>query len=156
MLINTPASTTLQANYPQNSTWISQPGWNGYQSKYQWYLFDLCGNGLEGLDINETFGNWTIDYTYPQQTNWPFPKAGSAYFAGYDFDDFLAASGPSNAVPPPQNPPQPPQPLGDTTVYHDTPWYYFAGSQSFGSGVPIRVDTQQYYQDHGTHSLANW
>ena len=153
VLINTPESTTLQPTYPQNSTWISQPGYNGYQSLYSWSLFDLCSNALQGLDVNETFGNWSIDYTYPQRTNWPFPRAGSYYFPSYSFNDVLGASGPSNAVPPPQNPQQP---LGTIAVYHDTPWYYFAGSQSFGSGVPIHVDTQQYYQDHGTHSLANW
>jgi hypothetical protein len=152
VLINTPASTTLQANYPQNSTWIKQPGFNGYASTYQWSLFDLCGNGLQGLDVNETFGSWTVDY--PGGTDWPYPPtADSGYQPSFNFPDTIGASTPPSSNPPAENPQSP---LGTTAVIHDYPWNYFVGSTTFGVGVVIHSDTQQWYQDHGTHSAANW
>lgn len=151
VLLNTPASTTLQPGYPQNSQWIFLPGYDGWQSVYSWDLRDLCGNGLQGLDVNETFGSWTVDY--PVGTSWPFPEKKHGYQPSFNFADTLAASTSSTAAPPASSPESP---LGHTPVFHDYPWDYFVGSTTFGAGVVIHADTQQWYQDHGTHSVANW
>ncbi len=153
VLTNTPASTRLQPNFPKYSQWIYPPGSgnNGWQSLYSWTLKDLCSNPLRGLDVNETFGYWTIDY--PFGTNWPFPPATSGYQPSYNFTDTLGESTSSNATPPAE---YSPGGFGSTAVYHNYPWDYFVGSTTFGDGVVVHSDTQQWYQDHATHSVANW
>jgi len=41
--------------------------------------------------------------------------------------------------------------MGTTKVRHNYPWALRIGSQSSGSGTPVRADTQQEWLDHGSH-----
>jgi hypothetical protein len=138
--IVTPSALTIQSGYPMDGKLGS-----GYQSTYMWNLTDTCNQSDSGLDGNETFGTFTPDYTDPKE-NWGTPAAAHTYESGSIWPDYLSAYG--FTVPPPENPQSP---LTGTKVLHDYPWTLFVGSQTFGSGVPVDVDTQQYYQDHGRH-----
>lgn len=146
VLINTAHKTTLQAGYPTNTPWSSQPGYVGFQSFYQWTLTDLCSDRMSGTDENELFGTWTPDYT---DENWGIPMPGHGYNSSANYTDLLGASGTGAWVPLMQ---VPQTPLGSTKVYHDTPWNFYVFSTNFGSGVVIHTDTQQFFQDHGTHT----
>jgi hypothetical protein len=145
VLLNTPSGTTLQSGYPQNLVNDPQPGWVGWQSFYQWTLTDLCGNVMSGTDVNETFGTFSSDYV---GENWGLPTATRGYNASANYTDSLGATGTgyTPTIQSPQNP------LGTTRVYHDMPWHDYVFSLTFGSGVSIHTDTQQWWQDHGTHS----
>jgi hypothetical protein len=148
VLINTASTTTLQSGFPTNAAYSGnppQPGWIGWKSVYQWTLKDLYGNVLSGTDVNETFGTWTYDYA---GTNWPLPTPTAGYNPTSNCTDTLSATG-TGYTPPMQNPQTP---LGTTAVYHDTPWHFYVFSTTSGSGVSIHSDTQQFWQDHGTHS----
>ncbi len=135
----------MQQGYPQSGAWYPF-GLVGWQSVYSWTLRDSCGNGLQGLDVNETFGTFATDYA---GSNWGRPSQMATYIAGFNFGDLLAHAGDSSNIPVPQIPQSP---LGNTPVYHDTPWKFYAGTLTFGSGVVVHTDTQQWWQDHGAHS----
>ena len=150
VLINTAAGSTLQSGYPMNSDWIFSAGDTGYQSVYQWTVNDLCGNVLSGTDANETFGS--VTYPYPG-ADWPLPQANPIYVPqGYSYDDVLGASGSAAGgwIPVPQFVGN-----GSTLVETDSPWNYYLWSQRSGVGVSMHRDTQQWWQDHGTHSVPS-
>jgi hypothetical protein len=106
---------------------------------------------MMGTDANETFGTFYTDYTGNPGTTWGYvSRTGpgtQAYNATANYVDTLGVSGPANAIPVPQC-----CGGGNTLVWHDLPWNYWVFSQAYGSGVSIHSDSQQYYQDHGTHS----
>jgi hypothetical protein len=132
-----PQQFTLNANYPQNFIYF-----NGYESDYKWTLTDSCGNQDAGLDGNEQFGTWTDDWT---GNDWGYPTATSTYRSDAVWPDELTASG--NLMNPTVQNPQ----GGSTKIKHDYPFTVYIGSQSFGHGVVVHRDTQQYWRDHGTH-----
>jgi hypothetical protein len=139
VVIATPTTTTLVAGYPTDSAL----GFSGYVSRTAWNLTDSCGSSDAGLDGNEVFGTFVSDYA---GNNWGHPTATSEYWSTSLWYDDIGASGWTTPL---AEPPQ--MPLTNVKVFHDTPWRLFAGSQSFGTGVVIRSDTQQFYQDHGRH-----
>jgi hypothetical protein len=135
--IVTPKNTTLLSGYPTDAAWNT-----GFVSTTGWNLTDTCGYSDAGLDGNETFGTWTNDTA----NNWSLPTATATYNASSNWYDQLGAYG--FTTPPPENPQSP---LTNVKVMHDYPWNLWVGSQTFGSGVSVRADTQQFYQDHGRH-----
>lgn len=133
--IVTPKNTTFQS--------VTDSPWNsGYKSITTWALTDTCGNPNSGLDVNEQFGFWTNDVG----NNWPLPSATSEYYSNNMLQDTLGAWG---TFSPPTSNPQ--NPLSAAKVMHDYPWNYFVGTQTFGKGVVVHSDTQQFYIDHGRH-----
>ena len=147
VLINQPDTTSPQGGYPKHEAWYPVPGASGYLSSYSWYVKDLCGNGLQGFDVNETFGTWTNDYA---NQNWVLPTANGTYISGFLVGDTVGHAGDQTNVPVTQ---VPQTPLGTTKVRHDAPWNLWVGSQTFGWGVAVHTDTQQWWRDHGTHSV---
>jgi hypothetical protein len=141
--IVSPSITTLEAGYPQDTK--DGPG---YKTYYQWALTDACHNEDPGLDANETFGDWTDDYlaAHSIANNWPAPPAIARNILDATCYDTIGAYG--SLVPTPEIPQNP---LSNQAVKHDFPWHYFVGSLSFGSGLSIISDTQQWYLDHGRH-----
>lgn len=138
--IVTPTTTTLQAGYPSDGSWY---GSYGYISTYDWQITDSCGYPDSGLDANEVFGGWYVTYS---GTNWTYPTAGAAHLdTSYIYDEIGATY---QSVPPSMDPQSP---LSGEEVYYDYPWKLFVGTQTFGSGVVIRADTQAFYVDHGRH-----
>jgi hypothetical protein len=146
IFINKPSHLTLQAGYPQDINW-SQGGQPGYKSNYAWSLTDTCGSLIGGLDANEVFGTWTDDYynSTGQHNNWGVPTAVPSYSPDSTYTDTIGASYPATAPPPEY------AGNGDVAVMHDYPWTFMFGSQSYGAGVAVLSDTQQWYQDHGRH-----
>lgn len=136
--IITPKNTTLLSGYPTDASC----GLQCYLSTTAWNLTDTCGSSDAGLDLNETFGTWTNDYV---GNTWGLPTAGSTYRPNSTLYDYMS---PGCCTPVPQ-PPQ--SPLGSTKVFHDYPYTLWVGTQTFGHGVSVLVDTQQFYQDHGRH-----
>ena len=140
-----PSTLALQSQYPKDAA--NGPG---YATYYQWTLTDTCGNQDPGLDQNETFGSWTDDYFASTQihNNWPWPPSPVARNEpDATCYDTLSAYG--YTTPAPENPQSP---LSSVAVEHDYPWTYFVGSLSFGAGIAVHADTQQWYQDHGRHN----
>ncbi len=138
VMINTPENTTLQSGYPTD---VSVG--NGYLSTTAWNVTDLCGYSTAGFDVNEAFGTFYDDY---YGHNWGYPSLGSTYETTSVVSDYIGNRG---WTVPMAEPPQ--SPLTSTKVFHDTPWMLYVFSQTSGSGVSVRSDTQQIYQDHGRH-----
>ncbi len=134
-----PTTTTLLSGYPTDAA----QGSNGWLTTTAWNLTDSCSYSDPGLDGNETFGTWTYDYA---GSNWGLPTRGSTYRPDSTWYDYLGATGWTIPL---AEPPQ--SPLTSTKVFHDYPWTLWIATQAFGSGVSVRVDTQQFYQDHGRH-----
>lgn len=114
----------------------------GWMSFWTWRIVDSCGALNGGLDANETFGAFVHD----TPNNWIYSSEVAAYLTSYLVIDFMAHIGGTPAT---QNPGSPT--LGTVKVRHNYPYAIRGGSQSFGSGTPVRVDTQQQYTDHGAH-----
>lgn len=129
-----PSYTNLQSGYPQTNPWYS-----GYLTQYVWSVVDSCGNLDGGIDANEKFGTFVNDIS----NNWTYPTAGPVYMTSYLIGDEIGHSGGSPAAQPPGN--------GTTLVRHNYPWALRIGSQTSGSGTPVRADTQAEYLDHGAH-----
>ena len=138
-----PSTFTLQSGYP-----VDAAASGGFLTTYAWALTDTCGSPDAGLDGNEQFGTWTDDYFNSTGTHndWPTPSATNGYSPTNIWRDQIGLSYGST---PPSLAPQ--SPLTTVTVMHDTPWTAFIGSQTFGSGLAVYADTQQFYQDHGRH-----
>jgi hypothetical protein len=141
-----PSTLTLDAGYPQDSN-----DQDGYLSLYQWSLTDSCGYQDAGLDGNEVFGAWTDDYFNSTGThnNWGLPTAAQAYSPTNLWTDKIWVEPCANGKPKCTNPQKPT--LSTVAVRHNTPWTFYIGTQTFGSGVPVESDTQQNYLDHGRH-----
>ncbi len=131
-----PSSTNLLSGYPQHGDLST-----GFSSVYFWNVVDSCGNSDSGIDANEQFGTFVNDTA----NNWSLPTQYSVYMTGSIVGDQIAHVG---GTPPAQNHQTP---LGTTKIRHNYPWALRVGTQTFGSGTPVRVDTQQQWQDHGTH-----
>jgi hypothetical protein len=138
-----PNSTILQSGYPQHSGWFPA-GTVGYQSVYTWAIVDSCNNLDGGIDANESLGTLTKDQI---NTDWLRGSPNGAYLSSYLVGDIVAMAG-SGLTPSPQIPQSP---LGTHKVMNDYPWTIRVGSQSIGSGTLVRLDRQQWWQDHGTH-----
>jgi hypothetical protein len=132
-----PTTTTLLSGYPTDD-----PRTAGYLSTTKWNLTDSCGYSDPGLDGNETFGTWTDDYV---GNNWGHPTPQQTYIADstwYDLQGNTGWTDPLCEIPQ--------SPLTTVKVYHSS-WTLWVGTQTFGSGVSVRADTSQFYQDHGRH-----
>lgn len=139
-----PSHLALLGGYPINSVWGSQ----GYNSSYEWQLQDTCNNPSAGLDANEVFGTDVDDYFQSTGIHSTWLNQAIAT-ATYNSDATVYDTiGASNQTTPPARTPQ--RPLTSVKVFHH-PWTLFVGTQTFGSGVAVRSDTQQWYQDHGVH-----
>jgi hypothetical protein len=132
-----PQTFTLASGYP-----MDYPYYTGWLTYTAWNLTDSCGYLDPGLDGNETFGTWTND----DLNNWTLPTATNGYNASYQWLDTQYEYG--FTLPAPENPQVP---LTNDKVYHDFPWQVWIGSLTFGSGVSVEKDQQQYYVDHGRH-----
>jgi len=140
VLINTPTTTTLQSGTPSDAVWNT----TGFISTTSWNVTDSCGYSDGGLDVNESFGTFYDDYF---GNNWGHPSVGNSYYPGSVISDYIGAVGWTNpSVQTPQSP------LSGTTIFHDVPWVLRVFSQTSGSGVSVRSDTQQFYRDHGRHN----
>jgi hypothetical protein len=142
-----PEKLTLSTDVSPNPADVADGA--GYKSTYQWVLTDTCGAQDAGLDGNETFGVWTDGYftsTGGTHNRWPLPPLTATYRSNAIWYDTIGATGTST---PSSKTPQ--SPLTSVKVMHDTPWTLFVGTQTFGSGVVVHIDTQQWYQDHGRH-----
>lgn len=139
-----PNIVTLDVGYPVNQG----DGLAGYLTTYNWTLSDACGYLDTNLDANEQFGAWTDDYfnTFGIHNNWGAPTPKSAQNVGATLVDVIGAR---NMTTPPSVPPG--QLLSTVAVTHDSPWNLFVGSLSFGSGLAVITDTQQWYLDHGVN-----
>jgi hypothetical protein len=139
--IVTPQTTTLLANYPADADYTG----SGYISTTKWNLTDSCGSSDAGLDANEVFGMFTDDYA---GNNWQHgsQSAGNQSTSTITDQQSVFQNG-NNTTPPAENPQSP---LTTTRVFHN-PWTLYVGSLTFGSGVAVRADTQQNYQDHARH-----
>lgn len=131
-----PSYTNLLSGYPQHGNLGT-----GYSSVYYWNLVDSCGYSDSGIDANEKFGAFSPD----TGNDWTYPTQYSVYMTGSIVGDQIAHIG---GTPSAQNPQTP---LSTTKIRHDYPWALRVGSQTFGSGTPVRADTQQWWLDHGTH-----
>jgi hypothetical protein len=78
-----------------------------------------------------------------------YPDGVKPYVPGYVWEDQEGSTPLFNKYP---EPTPPGNPLSTQKVTHDSPWRLFVGSVTFGSGVQVRSDTQQYYLDHGRHN----
>ncbi|HEX5431005.1 MAG TPA: hypothetical protein VFW83_03500 [Bryobacteraceae bacterium] len=136
MTIVAPEITYLQSGYPVNGPWYA-----GYESTYEWEIADSCGYPDGGIDVNEAFGSFTPDST----NNWTTSMPNGLYIPSYLVDDSIGHTGGTPAAEPPQTP------LTTLKIRHDYPWALRVGSKTSGSGTPVRVDTQQWWLDHGTH-----
>jgi hypothetical protein len=127
-----PNTTTQQS--------ITQTALNpGYISTYSWSLTDSCGYSDAGLDGNEVFGSFVNDTS----NDWSIGGANAIYNPTNIWQDQIGHQG---GTPSAQNPGS-----GTTKIRHDYPWTLYVGSQTHGSGTPIRADTQQWWRDHGSH-----
>lgn len=140
VFINEPYETVLQSGYPSDGSWPGSA--NGFITTYQWTMGDSCGYGVSNVDANEVFGTFTNDTT----TNWSYPTADALYWSTTTAYDYLGED--DGTIPMSTNPQVP---LSSQKVRHDYPWNLYLGSQTFGSGVSVRADTQQWYVDHGRH-----
>jgi hypothetical protein len=139
--INAPTITYLQSGYPTNAAYY-YAGYPGFDSTYQWSVVDACGNDVSGIDANEVLGTNYNDIS----NNWGLGPANGVYMSSYLINDDIITAG---NVTPASEVPQ--TPLTTTAVHHDYPWALRVGSQTLGSGTPVRVDSQQWWLDHGTH-----
>jgi hypothetical protein len=103
---------------------------------------DACGNDVSGIDANEVLGTNYNDIS----NNWGLGPANGVYMSSYLINDDIITAG---NVTPASEVPQ--TPLTTTAVHHDYPRALRVGSQTLGSGTPVRVDSQQWWLDHGTH-----
>jgi hypothetical protein len=150
IIVNTPKNTVLQAGYPFSNAWYPPPGLVGYYTEYPWDIYDLCSEVLSGLEVNETFGTWSL--TYPGST-WSSAlyHATAGYNANSTFMDTLGTAATNGALNP--NPQIPQMTPGSVSVIYDYPWQLYVGSQTFGQGTAVHADTQEFWRDHGTHSV---
>jgi hypothetical protein len=75
----------------------------------------------------------------------------AGYNANSTFMDTLGTAATNGTLNP--NPQIPAMPLGSVSVIYDYPWHFYVGSQTFGTGTVIHSDTEEFWQDHGTHSV---
>lgn len=135
-----PSYTNLSQNYPQDYAWYPE-GIAGFQSYWAWDIVDSCGFLDGGIDANEAFGTFVDDIA----NDWISSAPNGIYLTGHSVGDMIAHAGGTPAAEAPQSP------LATTAIRHDSPWAVRVGSQSIGSGTPVRVDTQQWWIDHGSH-----
>jgi hypothetical protein len=142
VFIDSPTITYIQSGYPMNAN-LYYMGYPGYSSTYVWAVADACNYTVGGIDANEVLGT---DYPVYTNENWTFGPTPPVYMSTYLIGDEVASAG--NQYPPPMIPQMP---LTTTVVHYDYPWALRVGSQTSGSGSPVRVDHQQWWLDHGTH-----
>ncbi|MGH9558400.1 MAG: hypothetical protein ACRD30_04105, partial [Bryobacteraceae bacterium] len=136
-----PETTYLQSGYPQNNALYVSGLPPGFQSAYAWTVVDSCGYLVSGIDANESFGTFHNDTS----NNWITTPPNGVYLTSYLVGDLIFHAGGSPTPEPPQTP------LTSSAIRHDYPWAIRVGSQTSGSGTPVRADTQQWWLDHGSH-----
>src|ERR1700732_554214 len=95
------------------------------------------------LDLGPT----TIFLATGHHNAWSLPVATGTYRADAFWYDTIGATGqttPLSAVPG--------DPLSTVKVMHNYPWILYVGTQTFGAGLNVHSDTQQFYVDHGRHN----
>jgi hypothetical protein len=140
-----PSYAVHMLEYPIHSALLS----TGYSTVDEWTVYDTCDNPDSGLDGNEAFGSYTDDYYLSTTTynNWGYPPtAGHGLNPSATWTDTIFAYG--YTVPTTQNPQSP---LGGQEVLDDSGWSLLVGSQSYGVGIVVHQDDQQWFRDHGVH-----
>jgi hypothetical protein len=134
-------------------------------STYTYEIYDLWGNVLAPITVNEQNDVFTDDFPTaitgwhydsdhftvndkwppgaPPQGAWNLPQNGINTFT-----DFIGAI--SYGLTMPVWNPQTQVPQGLKAAVQHTPQYFYVGSASNGMGVFVRRDTQTWYTDHGT------
>jgi hypothetical protein len=126
-----------------------QPDANyGYVSYIPYTIQDNLGQELPNVGVNESLG--TVINDFPGST-WIRGPATGYLPPGATFSDII--QGQAVSPPPypyPEQPPEPPAPLGTTAVHHFAQ-SWFIGSETPGSGARVQTDTLQRYLDHAAH-----
>jgi hypothetical protein len=125
----------------------------GYNTATWWILSDTCGYNDFGLDYNEVFGAFTDDYFLAtgMHNNWGVPSPWHDTASSSLYIDNIQAYPAIGGMPNP-NMTGPQDPLSTIAVNHDAPWHLFFASPTFGTGLLLEDDTQQWYVDHGRHN----
>lgn len=139
---------TVNAPYRMSSSSpyvLDQTYQDGYWSYIYYRTYDLFGNAMPSIALNEQFGAFVND----QANNWAKPTAGGlSQYGGYDWWDNMYMYNCSSCSPPVQNPQNP---LTNNRVDHAAQSWRI-GSSTVGSGVLVQNNTHQRYTDHGRHT----
>jgi hypothetical protein len=160
--INTPAGTVVARTATSADNRCpagSVPFAVGYNSTYTYEIYDLWGNVLVPITVNEKNDQFHDDFAgltgwhydaanFEVDDTWP-PAAwdvGPNNTPSNTFTDFIGANSCTLAGWSPQT--QAPQ--GLNVAVQDTAQLLLAGSATTFAGVLVRSDTQTWYTDHGT------
>lgn len=133
------STTTSQVD----SCYTDAPGSSGFSSDVPYKILSFFGVQISNIGVNETFGARSDIYS---GNNWPSPTAGHTLSTLGLFSDQVCEVFPS-AVPP-TNPPG----AGTALVFQQAQ-SWFIGSQTNGSGLKIQLDSIEFFQNHGDHTL---